>query len=329
MSSFSDTSNWKRKNGTTLVYSYVHNGETHEGSSEMEPQTVDMQLGRLSVLNETSWRLKDKKEPDNEPGFFTSEYISALGILDNCRLHAITLDENPNQKSVQLVVTIYSAPLDKLQATSVADSWSPLAAGERPEDGWLKDEIGQIRYHSAGEYHEDSSFSAILLLSQHKFDELAQAIKQGTIRSARLSILADVYHFGYEGMGAGMRGHYYNYAILCKDEGTSALWGTAKGIGGSTRARIHNLILEWSPRLDLRMASRRDEPDEDNFLEPKLAPDERNIDVASTERDMAKAAARVAQDIQAIRGRVELFFQAAVFLVVLLVLGQVFDLLKG
>jgi hypothetical protein len=213
MSSFTDTSKWKRKNSTTLTYSYIHKGETHEGSSEMEPQTVSMQLERLSVLKETSWRLKDKKDPDSEAGFFTREFISALGILDNCILHAITLDENPNQKSVRLDVNIFPASLDQLRTTSVADSWAPLAAGERPEEGWLKDEIGQIRYHSAGEYHEDSSFLAILLLSQQKFDELAQAIKQGTI--------------------------------------------------------------------------------------------------------------------QAIRGRVELFFQAAVFLVVLLVLGQVFDWLKG
>jgi len=73
MSGFSDTSNWKRTNGTTLVYSFDHKGERHEDSSKMEPQSVDIQLERLSILNETSWIVKDKKDPDSEAGFFTRE----------------------------------------------------------------------------------------------------------------------------------------------------------------------------------------------------------------------------------------------------------------
>jgi hypothetical protein len=61
MSSFTDTSNWKRKDDTTLVYSYELKGEKHEGLSEMEPQALAMQLKRLSILNETSWQVKDHK----------------------------------------------------------------------------------------------------------------------------------------------------------------------------------------------------------------------------------------------------------------------------
>lgn len=313
MSSFTDTANWKRKDSTTLAYSYDHEGEHREGSSEMEPQTVDVQLERLSVLNETSWRVKDEKEPESEAGFFNHEYISALGRLDNCRLHAITLDDNPNETSSRINVTIYPAPLEKLQATSIVDSLSFFREEEKPADGWLRDEVGRISYHSAGEYHEDSMFSASVLISQEEFDALAQAIKQGNIRSARLSLLADLYHFGYESIGAGVRGHYYNYAILCHDEGTSALWGTAKGSGGRTKARLQELTLEWSPKLDAKMAGRRDEPDENEYIEPDMVP---------VERDLEEVVVRLSQDVKAIRGRLDFFYQAAILVVVIVVLGE-------
>jgi hypothetical protein len=315
MSSFTDTSDWKRKDGTTLVYSYEFDGKQHDGSSEMEPQNVGMQLERLSVLNETSWRVKDKKDPDSEAGFFTRDYITALGILDDCRLHAITLDENPNETSSRLDVTIYPAPLEKLQATSVADKWSHSGYEGRPEEGWLKDEVGRLSYHSAGEYHEGSMFSATVLISQEKFDALAQAIKLGSIRSARLSLLADLYHFGHESMGAGIRGHLYNYAILCMDEGTSGLWGTAKGNGGWTKARMQELTLEWSPELDSKMAGRRDEPDDD-YLDTELEP---------VERDLEKTVTRLSRDVQGIRGRIENFYQAAILIAVILGISQVSD----
>lgn len=319
MSSFENTSEWKRKDSTTLVYSYDHNGERRERSSEMEPQNVDMQLQRLSILTEASWRVKDKNNLDGEPGFFTNDFVSALGILDNCRLHAITLDKKPNEMSSRINVTIYPAPLSKLQAASVIDSWSIFREDKRPEEGWLKDEVGRIDYHSAGEYHEKSMFSASVLISQEKFDALAHAIKQGNIRSARLSLLADLYHFGYESMGAGILGHYYNYAILCQDEGTSS-WGTAKGSGGSTKARLQSLTLEWSPKLDSKMAGRRDQPDENDYLEPEMVPDERDLD---------KVVARLSKDVQAIRGRIDLFYQAGILVIVLLVLGQFLDWFGG
>lgn len=314
MSDFKNTSDWKIKDGTTLVYPIVYEGKQSESSSEMEPQTVDMQLERLSVLNETSWRVKVEKDPDSEAGFFSREYISAAGVLDNCRLHAITLNDDPNEVSSRIDVTIYPAPLEKLQATSVADDWSHIANDKRPEEGWLKDEVGRISYHSAGEYHDFSMFSARVFMSQERFDALAQVVKNDTIRSARLSLLADLYHFGYESMGAGMRGHIYNYGILCKEEGTSALWGTAKGSGGWTNARLQELTLEWSPKLDPKMAGRRDEPDEDDYLESDIVP---------VERDLEKVVARLARDVQTIRGRVDWFYKAAILVVVLVALDQV------
>ncbi|MDG3039856.1 hypothetical protein [Roseicyclus marinus] len=320
MSNFTDTANWKRKDATTLVYSYDRKGERHEGSCEMEPQTVAMQLQRLSVLNEISWRIKDEKDPEREADFFSREYITALGILDDCRLHAITLDDKPNETSSRINVTIHPVPLEKLQATSVIDSWSLFREKEKPAEGWLRNEIGRIRYHSAGEYHDGSMFSASVLISQEKFDALALAVKQGNIRSARLSLLADLYHFGYESMGAGIRGHYYNYAILCEDDGASALSGSPKGSDGTTKARLQELIVEWSPKLDAKMAGLRDEPDEGDHLEP---------DMVQVERDLDTVVARLSKDVRAIRGRVDLFYQAVILGVILLVLGQVLDWFTG
>ena len=114
MSSFDDTSGWKKKDGTTLVYSYEVDGKQHEGSSEKKPNSISVKLERLSVLEETSWRLKDEKEPESETGYSTREFISALGLLDNCRVHAITLDEAENEKFTQLDINIYPIELEKL-----------------------------------------------------------------------------------------------------------------------------------------------------------------------------------------------------------------------
>jgi hypothetical protein len=110
-----------------------------------------------------------------------------------------------------------------------------------------------------------------------------------------------------------------NYAILCQDEGTSS-WGGAKGGGGWTKARLQALTLEWSPKLDSKMAGCRDQPDENDYLEPEMAPDERDLD---------KVVARLSKDVQAIRGRIDLFYQAAILVIVLLVLGQFLDWFGG
>ena len=259
MSGFSDTSKWKRKNGTTLVYSDDVGGVIKERSSEMAPQTVEMQLERLSFQSITSWHVKDTSAfHTHKGGFFTNEFIIALGILDNCRLHAITLDENPNATSSRIDVKISPAPLEQLQGESIVHQhWSLFAHGEPPEEGRLKDEWGQINYYGAGEFQEYAVFSAHVLLSQKKFDAFAKAIKQGNIRSARLSLLADLYHLSYENIGAGLRGHHYNFAIVCNDEGTSEhLWET-----NGTKARVQELNLVWSPELNSKNAWGRDEPD--------------------------------------------------------------------
>lgn len=320
MTSFTDTSNWKRENETTLVYYYDYEGDRRDGLCEMEPQTVNMQLERLSLLDETSWRVKDIEDRASKPGFFTHEFITGRGILDNCYIHAITLDDSPNETLSRIDVAIYPAPLTELKATSVIDRWAGLSEGKRPEEGWLKDEIGRITYHSEGEYFEEAMFFATVFISQEKFDALASAIRQGNIRSARLSLLADLYHFGYESMGAGIRGHRYNYAIVCQDEGTSALWGTARGSGGVTKARLQELLIEWSPTLDARMAERRDEPSDVDCL---------GSEMPSTERDLEKVVVKLSQDVQAIRGRVDLFYQAVVAIVILIAFNQVLNWFVG
>lgn len=164
MSSFKDTSNWKKKDGTTLVYSYEVDGKQHDGTSEKEPQLLLVQLERLSVLNETSWQLKDDKEPESETRYSTREFITALGDLYDFWFHAITLDESDNEVFSQIDISIYPVELETLIETSTVEEWSFSRDEDKPEDGWLKDEIGRINYHEAGEYHNSSMLSARLFL---------------------------------------------------------------------------------------------------------------------------------------------------------------------
>ena len=292
MSDFRNTSDWKIKDGTTLAYAHEYKGKRHEGEAEKKPNRLNLQLERLSVMNQTSWELERYREPEQEAGFYTHEYITALGILDNCRLHAITLDDNENETFTKLYVEIHPVPLEKLMETAKVDTLSIIGdEDEKPEEGWMKDEIGSIHFHGAGEYYHESQIFASVLLSQDKFEDLVLAIKAGGIRSARMEILADVFEFGYESMGAGMSGHYYNYAILCEDEGDSA-FGTPKGASAKTKARLQEVLLEWAPPLDKKTAAVRDEPDDNDYLEPEMAP---------VERDIEKVVARLSLDVQGIR----------------------------
>ena len=316
MSDFKDTSSWAKKDGTTLAYTYEVEGKPHEGTAEKRPNSIHVQLDRISVLNETSWQLKDEKEPESETGFSTREYISAFGAIDNCRIHAITLDDNPNEVFSQLDVSIYPTELENLVKTSTIDQFSFLHDEEdMPDKGWLSEETGRIDFHSDGEYHHGSQLFATLLLSQEKFDDLVEAIKAGRVRSARLDVFADLYEFGYESMGAGLPGHRYNYAILSKDEGESA-FGTSKGLSGFTRARLQEVLLEWSPSLENRKASRRNEPDEDDYLEEDLEPFKKGVE---------KTVAKLSRDVRAIRGRIDVFYQATIFIIIILVISEVTD----
>ncbi|WP_170402862.1 hypothetical protein [Ruegeria arenilitoris] len=312
MSDFKDTSHWTQKDGTTLAYTYEIDGEKHERTSEKVPNSLLVQLDRLSVLNETSWQTKDEKEPEGEADYSTQQFITAHGKLDNCFIHAITLDEHENDRVTDIEAFIYPADLEKLRETSTVEEWSILRdEDKKPEDGWLSDEIGRITYHSEGEYYPRAMLTARLFLSQDKFEDLVREIKAGNIRSARLQLLADVYQQSWEGMVAGPDDKY-NYAILCEDEGDAPLWGTPRGAGGFTKARLQEVLIEWSPDLKSRTAGRRDQ---DDFLEPEYSEPERQ----ATEQLVAE----ISRDLQSIRGRLNALYSAAFFVAVILVISQV------
>ena len=82
MSSFNDTSDWRIKDGTTLVYDREYKGNKDQGSSEKKPNRLNLQIERLSVLNTTSWELERYREPEEEAGFSTREFITCMGVLD-------------------------------------------------------------------------------------------------------------------------------------------------------------------------------------------------------------------------------------------------------
>lgn len=314
MSSFKDTSNWTEKNETSLDYMYEVDGKQYEGTAEKRPNSILVQLDRFSVLSETSWQIKDEKEPEKEAGYFTREYISASGVMENCRIYAITLDDDPNETFSRMDVSIYPAELKSLVRTSTTDQfYYLLSEDDMPEEGWLNGEVGRIRCYSDGEYHREAQLFATLFLSQEKFDSLVKDIKAGHIRSVRLDVFADLFEFGFEGMVAGNPGHLYNYAILSKAEGDSA-FGASKGSSGHTKARLQEICLEWSPSIDKRVVSRREEMGEDEYLEEGSE---------TLDTDAKKVVARMSGDVQAIRGRIETFYQAAIFIVIILVISQV------
>ncbi len=174
MTHFKDTSNWTKKDGTTLVYSYEYEGERREAKIEKEPHTLTVQIEKLSVVDRTTWELADKKLPDSTTGYKPTEYIRISGQLDRSQIHTFTLDELDNETHVEMAeVGIYPTELEELKATSTVKSWSfSRIDEERPDDGWLKDEMGRIVYYAADEVFDKPLLSANLWMDKPSFDTL-------------------------------------------------------------------------------------------------------------------------------------------------------------
>lgn len=98
-------------------------------------------------------------------------------------------------------MNIHPTTLESLQATSTFERLSTLLSeGERPDEGWLKDERGTIHFFEADEF--EASLWADLWLDQATFDALVHDIKNGvTLRSARLPAALPLFASALAGMG--------------------------------------------------------------------------------------------------------------------------------
>lgn len=314
MSTFKDTSNWQQKSKTVLSYPIETKGKRSEGSSEMKPQTLGLLLDRLSVHRDTSWTLGDDQNPDGKPGYMVRDYISAFGVLDGSVLHAITLDSTENDRDDRVFVNIFPIDGKRLTETSVTDARNYFRSDDKPEDGWLKDEIGVIRYYGSSEYNHYPQFSATLYLPNDRFNDVAEAIRSNSIRAANLDILADVFYFPHEG-SFGLR-EQYNYAILCTDG------GPRKGVTGSTKARLEQVRLEWSPKIVNRMAHQRDERTAYESGKSGDTP-------PSPNQSVDKTVLQLSRDLSAIKGRIDTAYSVAVAVMALVVLREVYFFFAG
>lgn len=185
MFDYEDTSDWQKINGTTIGYEL--DGKNHTKKLEKEPQTLHARLSRLSVIDRTKWELAEDKN-DEQAGYSSGEYISAMGLLDRARIQCFSPDEEENETFDKIDRSIYPTGIEDLQKTSkISDFLFSGDPDERPEGGWLENELGQIWY-SASEYYNDvSSVNATLRLDEKTFGDLVQKIKVGgTLISARL-----------------------------------------------------------------------------------------------------------------------------------------------
>lgn len=304
MSDFANTSNWEKLTNSSIRYRNEHHGE---GELEKLPRSVGVQVNRISVMNTTAWTVADKEGSDSTTGFTSREFIKVDCKLDRARVHVFTLDETPTTTFDQMEVDIYPISIETLQAASKYKRWSTVGVQYRPEDGWLKDEHGRITFHEAGDYFEKPLLSAVLWLDQATFDTTVKQIKHGeTIARAGLEILADFFQFGYEGWIAGPR-TTSNYGILSESDG--------RRTKGYTTARLEELWLEWSPKLD------RPKDEDAPFAD-------RHSDHTNNGQGV-RAASAVARDLSQIRTRVDNFYQVMIGLAVVWAALEVLDRLGG
>jgi len=306
MTDFKDTSNWEKKNNSTIIYRYDYQGKSNESELEKEPHLLPVDVERLSVMDRTAWHIANQTQSDKATGFHSDEFIRATGILDMCRVHAFIIGDTDTVTFDRIEVAIYPTSLEDLQTESHHKLWSLLDANKRPEDGWLKDERGTLSFFEPDGYTVEPLLFARLFLDQSTFEALVQKIKHGpTIRTARLEILADLFQFGYEGafqtpLTVSNLGLLYNN----EDSLTSR----------TTKARLEELSLEWTPTLTRPTVD--DEPLEDLPLD------------TTDEDKLANAVNHVALDVKSIRARVDTFYKMAILVLVVLVLWRILSWLS-
>lgn len=81
-----------------------------------------------------------------------------------------------------------------------------------------------------------------------------------------------------------------------------------------TRARLQEVLLEWSPKLENRTVGWGDEPNEADDLDENFEP---------IERDVEKSISNLSRDVKAIRGRIDLFYQAALLILIVMLISRV------
>ncbi|MDW4551664.1 hypothetical protein R5H32_20215 [Defluviimonas sp. D31] len=298
---FSDTSSWKEKNATTLIYAYDFEGKRREGELEKQPHTLGVSLESLSIVETTSWVFKNDDEPSSKTGYALAEHIWGSGRLQVSCLHAFALGTNKNECFDTIAIRIYPTDEESLIKTSRFDKWSFRdGKNQRPSEGWLQDEIGRIDYYSANEYMEKSSVTARLFLDKKSFDALVLKVRAGgALGSVHLVIFADLYQFAYEAAFADF-GETRNYGILCADK--------SSGRTGFTRARLDEMRLVWSALTPAGRGSGAD-LGTDDFLDE---------DPHRGQDAVAFAVERVAGDVRHLRDRMDGLYLGSFLLVALL-----------
>ncbi|MCW3783910.1 hypothetical protein [Defluviimonas salinarum] len=299
---FSDTSNWKEKNATTLIYAYDFEGKHREGEIEKEPHTLHVSLESLSLVETTSWVFKDDNEPDSKTGYVLTEHFRGYGLLQGSCLHAFAVGEKKNETFDAIEIRIYPADKESLIKASHFDRWSFILSKEqRPTEGWLQDEMGRIEYYSANEYMEKSSVMARLFLDRSSFDALALRVRAcGRLASSHLVIFADLYQFAYEAAFADFD-ETRNYGMLCTDE--------RSGRTGFAKARLDEMRLDWSALAPDRRGSDQVEVGAGDTLDADLR-GERAGALSVTDR--------IAGDVRRMRERMDTLYLGAFLLVTLL-----------
>ncbi len=308
MNDFENTTSWNKKNESTIIYPYENEGKQHEAELEKEPHGLSVEVEKFSVIERRAWTLADRKNPESTAGFKTTENIKIIGRLDHDRVHAFFLDKTPTVTLDRIVVSIFPDSLETLQASSIYDRWSFIGNEERPEKGLLDTEFGRVNIIDADEFSEDASLEARLYLDHTTFDAVVQKIKDGgTIETAQLEILADLFRFRNDGEFVS---HYSpaNYGLLCENSVQSTKY--------YTKARLQVLSLKWSRNLTKPMAETV------AFDQPPFVQDDSDQTPSTFDEHLAN---RVAADVKQIRARIDIFFQVAIGALVFLAIRQFLD----
>lgn len=302
MTHFTNTTDWVRKSGSEILYTYEHEGKRREGTLEKQPLVLHLSADSVSVLETVRWTRPDREHPGGVASFRAAERIQIKGKLERSRIHVFTIGEASTATCDQMEVSIYPCTPETLQASSTYDQWSIHQAAEKPDEGWLTTEHGRLAFYEANEYFDRAVLSGSLWLDSVTFSRLSDQIRSGAnFAGVRLEILADLYQFGWEGFVSSALSTS-NYGLLREPSG--------KSFNAITKARLEEVGLDWT--VHHRSMVPADGPESD---------------ATPTADTRLRTASSLSSNVQHIRSRVDLLSAvltvAATFYAVRAILGWV------
>jgi hypothetical protein len=299
MSVFRFSRQWRKIDNNTIARDSEVDGELREFIERREPSQVFVNATKPLALETLSWEVPDGYSYVETPKYVVRRLIRADGKIDRGYIHCLSLESSLEPQSFgEIEVEIHPIPSYKLEQTSTVSEYGLDRMDEEvPTSGFLKDEIGRLRFFEASEVNERSTLSVMVFLDRENFNYVFDRIsRDGRALELRLTILADLFFDHLEQTFAPTFGDR-NYAMVLEERDHGGRLGLAN-------ARLNSLTIEFGKKhiADGKNTYLNDDPISTAHSKTQPGPSRDAIDDLGT----------LAADVRRVRKRLDTVFLVAV-----------------